>query len=236
MLGLRIGSPNGMSTVDDNHLHHDHTFPMTDVSSSPSQMAILAYGSLLSEPGEELAGLLGEQIDDMETPFPIELARACSCRDRAPTLAPVERGGASVRGALLLASPSASESALIDALWRRETRTERRDEETSPDGKDLLIRRAQSLEEAHGLKRVFYAHLKANIDDRRPEHLAEMAIESARAEAGQRREDGIAYLIDLKAEGISTPLLPAYENEILRRVEVNTLEAAREQLVQTEVA
>lgn len=192
---------------------------------------ILAYGSLLSEPWAELDELLTGRIDGVQTPFPVELARACSCRDYAPTLAPVETGGARVRGALLLARPSISEAVLTEALWRRETRTERRDDATSPEAKDLFIRRSRSLEDAHDLQRVFYVHLKANIDDRRPEHLAELAIESARSEAGQRREDGIAYLIDLKAEGITTPLLPPCKEEILRRTRAASLKTARERLV-----
>lgn len=194
-------------------------------------VGILAYGSLLSDLGEELAALVLDQIDAVETPFSVELARACSCRDRAPTLAPVETGGTPVQGAILLAGPSASEETVANALWRRETREQRRSETTSPDAKDLLIHRARSLEAEHDVDRVFYAHLKANIDDLRPEHLAELAIESARSDAGRRREDGIAYLIDLKAEGVSTPLMPAYEEEILQRTGTDTLEEARHMLV-----
>lgn len=204
--------------------------PNTQVD-PPPQIGILAYGSLLSDPGARLTGLIEKRLDGVQTPFPVELARACSCRDHAPTLAPVNAGGARVRGALLLARPSVSETTLTDALWQRETRTERRDEATTPETKDLLIRRARPLEEEHNLRRVFYAHLKANIDDRRPGRLAELAIESARSDAGRRREDGIAYLIDLKAEGVTTPLMPAYEEELLRRVGAATLEDAREQLV-----
>jgi hypothetical protein len=42
---------------------------------------------------------------------------------------------------------------------------------------------------------------------------------------------GVASLIDLKAEGITTPLMSAYGEELLRRAGADTLEAAREQLV-----
>lgn len=65
---------------------------MFDSSSSTPQVGILAYDSLLSEPGAELDGLIAGRLDGIETPFPVELARACSCRDNAPTLAPVETG------------------------------------------------------------------------------------------------------------------------------------------------
>lgn len=72
----------------------------------------------------------------------------------------------------------------------------------------------------HGLQRVFCAHLKANIDGRRPERLAELAIASARSKARRRREDGIAYLIGLKliglkTEDITTLFLPANGEGIL---------------------
>lgn len=207
------------------------TVNMNSSDASP-RLGILAYGSLLSEPGTELDELLVGRIDDVETPFPVEFARACSCRDNAPTLAPVETGGAPVRGAILLAAPSVSEATLTDALWHRETRTERRDETTTPETKDLLIRRAEGLEAEHGLRRVFYAHLKANIDDRTAEHLAELAIESARSEAGGREEDGISYLMTVKENGLSTSLLVPYEQEILRKTGTASLTEARRTLVE----
>lgn len=204
---------------------------MNSSEASP-RLGILAYGSLLSEPGTDLGELLVGRIDDVETPFPIEFARACSCRDHAPTLAPVETGGAPVRGAILLAAPSVSEATLTDALWRRETRTERRDETTTPETKDLLIRRAEGLEAKHGLQRVFYAHLKANIDDRHAGHLADLAIESAGSEAGRREEDGISYLMTIKQNGLSTPLLAPYEQEILRKTGAASLNEAQRALAE----
>ena len=54
--------------------------------------------------------------------------------------------------------------------------------------------------------------------------LAELAIESARLERTGR--DGITYLIDTKRNGILTPLSEAYEQEILRRLEVVDLNQA----------
>lgn len=206
---------------------------MPDASADrASQIGILAYGSLLSEPGTELHELLTARLGGVETPFRVEFARACSCRDNAPTLAPVESGGAPVHGAILTAEPCVSEEAIKDALWRRETREQRWEEATSPESRDLLIRRASSLERAYGLEKVFFAHLEANIEELTPAHLADLAIESARSEAGRRGEDGIAYLLAIKENGISTPLLTPYEREILRKTEESSLEAAREVLVE----
>lgn len=206
---------------------------MPDVpTDQASQIGILAYGSLLSELGTELDELLTGRIEGVETPFRVEFARACSCRDNAPTLAPVESGGAPVHGAILTADPSVSEETIKDALWRRETREQRREEATSPESRDFVIRRASSLEPAYHLDKVFFAHLEANIEDLTPAHLADLAIESARSEAGRRGEDGIAYLLTIKENGISTPLLAPYEREILRKTEEPSLEAAREALVE----
>ena len=196
------------------------------------KIGILADGSLLSDLGDHLSDLIIDRRCGIRTPFSVEFSRACSCRDHAPTLAPVEQGGAPVQGKLLLASPSVSESTLTDALWRRETRTERSGTASTPEAKDLLIRRARELETTHDLHRVFYAHLKPNIDDRSPENLASLAVKSARSKAGKQRRDGIAYLIDLETEGITTLLMPAYKAEILRQVGAETLRDARRRLLQ----
>ena len=56
------------------------------------------------------------------------------------------------------------------------------------------------------------------------EHLAELAIESARRENDGR--DGITYLMNAKRSGIVTPLSDSYEQEILRRTETYNLAGA----------
>lgn len=194
-------------------------------------LGVLAYGSLLDDPGEELGDLVAGRIEDVKTPFLVEFAHACSCRDHAPTLAPVTWGGASVTGAILTTGPGVSDEAVREALWRRETRSMRRDDSVEPEPMDRVVRRARPLGERYGLRAVFYAHLEPNIEDRSPDRLAELAIESARSEAGRRGEDGIAYLIGVKSHGISTPLLEPYERAILARTGADTLSAAREELV-----
>jgi hypothetical protein len=63
--------------------------------------------------------------------------------------------------------------------------------------------------------------LPATISPLTAEHLAELAIESARRERHGR--DGISYLIEAKRNGIVTPLSEPYEQEILRRTKTRNL-------------
>ena len=58
------------------------------------------------------------------------------------------------------------------------------------------------------------------------ENLANLAIKSAREVAGSKKEDGISYLLDIKQQGIRTPLMDDYEKEILRITSTSTLEEA----------
>ena len=58
-------------------------------------VGILAYGSLIDDPGSEIGEVIADVISDIETPFSVEFARSSSTRSGAPTLIPVEAGGAS---------------------------------------------------------------------------------------------------------------------------------------------
>ncbi len=84
----------------------------------------------------------------------------------------------------------------------------------------------RSLRNFDGLDVVLYAKLGANILDLSAMRLADLAIASAKAEAGKTGKDGISYLISVKRRGISTPLMPTYESEILRRTGASSLEEA----------
>lgn len=60
---------------------------------------------------------------------------------------------------------------------------------------------------------VLYTSISANIEPLTGQRLAELAIDSvARADPGL---DGISYLASARANGIETPLSPAYEAHIL---------------------
>jgi hypothetical protein len=91
----------------------------------------------------------------------------------------------------------------------------------------VLVRRVEDFE---GLDLVLYVEIGANILDPNPRRLAELAIRSAGSGAGRRGRDGISYLIDIRKNGVETPLTPEYEREILRLTGAETLEQAREML------
>jgi hypothetical protein len=191
------------------------------------RVGILAYGSLLEEPGAEIAPLIVENISRVETPFRIEFARSSPTRNGAPTVVPVESGGARVRGTILVLNENVSVEETRDLLWRRETRNEgtgqRYQRPTGPDPNRML---AEELPNFAGVAVVLYAKFGPTLSNPTPEELAELAIKSAMSEAGKRGRDGISYLISLQRQGIVTPLMPAYEQAVLEITGAVTLEDA----------
>ena len=189
---------------------------------SPS-IGILAFGSLIDDPGEEIEAALGGRKANVVTPFNVEFARKSTKRGGAPTLVPVENGGSPVRAQLLLLDVTEQEAK--DRLWRREI--DKVGEgghyvyQANPGPNTLIIDRYENFE---GLSVVLAARFPATIAPLTAEHLADLAIASlASAESGR---DGITYLIDAKRNGIVTPLSAAYEKEILRRTETADLTKA----------
>ncbi len=200
---------------------------MNPLSERIRHVGILAYGSLLEEPGAEIAPLIVENISGVETPFRIEFVRSSPTRNGAPTVVPVESGGARVRGTILVLDESVSLAQARDLLWRRETRNEgtakRYQRPLDPDPNKML---AEELPNFSDLAVVLYAKFGPTLSDPTPEELAELAIKSAMSEAGKRGRDGISYLISLKRQGIVTPLMPAYEKAVLRSAGTTSLEEA----------
>jgi hypothetical protein len=192
------------------------------------RLGILAYGSLLEEPGGELAPLIVERISGTQTPFRIEFFRSSPMRGGAPTVVPVENAGASVRGTVLVLHDSVSIEHARDLLWRRETRREgtgqRYQEPTGTADPNQMI--AEELPNFAGVATVLYARFGPTLSNPTPDELAVLAIRSATTEAGKRDRDGISYLISLKRQGIVTPLMPAYEQAVLERTRAASLEAA----------
>jgi hypothetical protein len=154
------------------------------------------------------------------TPFNVEFARKSASRDGAPTLAPVEQGGAPVSGAVFLLKPGITLEQASDMLWRRETNqvgTEARYNAKSPG--DIEIRIAENLA---GVREVLYAAPRVNLQAD-AKQLAELAVASTRAKA---LRDGINYLINAKENGIKTPLLEDYEKFILEETDETDLPAS----------
>ncbi len=198
------------------------------------RVGILAYGSLLSHPGAELAGLIERRIDGALTPFAVEFARAASRRSGAPTLAPVDRGGTQVEGSLLLLEKGTGLELARHALYRREINQVGSSELTydhhalsSPNRV-----RVDHLCDHWGCANVIYAKLPVTLEPD-PVDLAHRAIASARATAGREGRDGISYLMGVKANGVTTPLAPSYEREILRQTGTASLSEALKRTVRS---
>ena len=190
-------------------------------------LGILAFGSLLDDPGSELAALVVERRPT-RTPFAVEFARRSGTRGGAPTLVPVRAGGANVNAQVLVLQNDVSETAAADVLWRRETRqrigSKERYRPSAPWSPDRVrVARRRNLV---GVDTVLYTRITPNIRRRTPSALARLALSSARAPDVLPEHNGIAYLLHAKANGIATPLSGAYEAEILRRTNTRSLAEA----------
>jgi len=190
-------------------------------------IGILAYGSLIEEPGEEIEPLIRERRKGIQTPFSIEFARSSATRDGAPTVVPVESGGSPVLATILVLDNTISQEVAEDLLWRRETRNESSDKHYTPPSAPNPNRMvAEHISNFEGIDVVLYTRLGVNITDLCAAKLAYLAIKSARANAGCTGKDGISYLISVKRQGILTPLMQEYESEILRRTRALSLDDA----------
>lgn len=189
-------------------------------------LGILAYGSLIDEPGAELFEHIREIVRDVALPIKVEFARKSSSRGDAPTLVP-HPDGANVKGAILLLNCSIAQA--TDMLWRRETRTI----DTSrgyPGARNARPNAVQveTISNFGGCDNLLFTSIGANIEPLTSNHLAELAI----ASVGKARPglDGISYLMAANANGIITNLSPAYAAAILEQTGTASLEAARNQL------
>lgn len=176
---------------------------------------VLAYGSLVTDPGAELLPLVVEQRNAV-TPFNVEFARISKTRGLAPTLVPVEDGGAPVPCVILVLDVAVSVQDAESMLWRRETRTTdvSRGYPGRQDGKKNAVV-IERLEPFGGLDVVLYTRIAANAAHLTPLELAEHALASVHARPDERVADGVDYLIRVKAQGVITPKQPDYERAIL---------------------
>ena len=156
-------------------------------------IGILAYGSLIEDPGVEITPLIVSRTSDVETPFKIEFARKSSTRSYAPTLVCVSEGGSSVKGTILVLNSDVSLSEAESLLWRRETRKENSNlnytRQTNPGQNTMIV---EHISNFHGLSTVLFTKLGANIEYPTGDVLADLAIASARDDAGQKIMDGIS--------------------------------------------
>ena len=181
-------------------------------------IGILAYGSLIPNPGAEIGAATASRITGVETPFRVEFSRSSRVRDGAPTLVPVDKGGGRVSAVVIVLRESVTETAAQDMLYRRErNRVGSGDVYADVDQTNIDSAFLGRLDHFAGLDVVFHAALRANIEEPTPEMLARLAIASAVAPSGAVARDGISYLTAARDSGIVTPLTADYEREILRQ-------------------
>jgi hypothetical protein len=192
-------------------------------------LGILAYGSLIDDPGPELAAVVVRVIKEgVVTPFKVEFARTSATRAGAPTLVPVTTGGAHIPAQILVLRADIDESTAREILWRRETgRTGGALAlgNQTPAGANRIIERLQDF---HGISVVLYVRIGTNIARLTAQKLAELAIASVKFADLQEGRDGISYLAAALRNGVRTPLTGEFEQEIKRQTgAVSLAEALR---------
>ncbi|ULA70103.1 MAG: hypothetical protein LZF62_480304 [Nitrospira sp.] len=186
-------------------------------------IGILAYGSLIADPGDEIGPKIVMRIK-MQTPFPVEYGRMSQTRGGAPTLVPHPEG-TSVSGEILVLDDSVSTDEARNMLWRRERRRtgsgEQYVEGSSPNS--VLVRTFL----AHPcVVTVHYTdfHQEGKLARPSAAELAKQAVRSVKK--AERGKDGISYLMSAMASGIITPQTQSYFEEILRLTHTASLPEA----------
>ncbi|WKL48911.1 hypothetical protein Q1W71_03805 [Flavobacterium pectinovorum] len=193
------------------------------------KIGILAYGSLIDNPGKEIEPIIIDRIN-CKTPFKVEFARQSSSRDNAPTLIPYETGN-EVKAVILVLDNSTDLAQAKSILWRRERHKfdgKNYVEIINPTKNQVEVKCISNFE---NVEIVIYTSLGKNIDGEiTAEKLSQLAINSILSEAGEKEEDGIRYLNDSIKNSITTTLSKDYEQSILDYTETKTLEEAIEKL------
>ena len=194
-------------------------------------LGILAFGSLIDNPGKEISELETNRIK-CETPFNVEFARISSTRGNAPTLIPVEDGGKKVKADIIVLKSDTNIESAKSILWRRESHkinsTEIYTHTDNPGENKVVIR---ILPDFSNVQTVLYTSIGKNIEQPiTAELLASYAINSILSKAGQMEKDGLRYLLMAKRNGIITGLSVDYEKHILLKTNTTTLEQAIEKL------
>jgi hypothetical protein len=200
------------------------------------KIGILAFGSLIDNPGEEIKNIEIKRID-CKTPFKVEFSRISRSRSNAPTLIPIDDDIAKskrVKAKLIIVDPDIILDDAKSILWRREThntsdKSKIYREPKNPTSKNVLI---GELDNFCKTEKVIYTKflIQSEYKYLTPDQLADFAIKSILDEAGWKEKDGIRYLLSAKRSGIVTELSEEYEEKILEKTESETLEEAIEKL------
>jgi hypothetical protein len=199
------------------------------------RIGVLAYGSLIQDPGAELAGVEAERRSGIRTPFRVEFARSSAKRSNAPTLVPVDVGGAHVEATIIVLQEGVSLESARDIVYRREIgKVGDATKRYRPDPSRASQVYVEAVPSFADLDWVLFTRIAANIEELNAERLAQLAIESARGPVGVRRDDGIMYVRDAMSNGIRTPLLRPYVTAILERTGASSLDEAWDRVQETE--
>lgn len=193
-------------------------------------LGILAFGSLIDNPGEEISEIEVNRIE-CETPFNVEFARKSSKRGDAPTLIPFE-SGMPVKAIIIVLRNNIDINTAESILYRRErhvsNRTDVYEHSDNPGQNKVVVKRWENL---MNVKTVLSTALGCNLTQPlSPTLLANLAINSILSEAGEKEKDGIRYLLSAKKNGIVTRLSNDYEKQILALTETSSLEMAIDKL------
>jgi len=193
-----------------------------------SRVGILAYGSLIADPGRELKQHIVRRIRT-QTPFEVEFARSSKGRAGAPTLVPVPDGkGCHVQAYILVLGDEVIEQEACNMLYRREIncigeKSMTYDDERQRSKEDAVV--IEKLRDFEDVEVVLYTSLPPNIDildddnaspAEQASKLACLAKRSVKKETFCCQRDGIRYLADAIGHGIKTPLTDLYKCAVLR--------------------
>ncbi len=189
------------------------------------KIGILAYGSLIDNPGKEIEPLIIDRIECI-TPFKVEYLRKSRTRSFAPTLIPSENTGKNVKAVVLILNNKTDLNLAKSILWRRETGSLERDKDYKLSNNPSLNKvQVYTTYEIEGVETVLYTSIGNNIEGSvTPEKLSDLAIASILNEAGGKKKDGIRYLLANKKNGIVTELSEEYEKLILKKTDCQSLE------------
>ncbi len=190
-----------------------------------NKIGILAYGSLIDNPGKEIESLIIDRIE-CTTPFKVEYARKSKKRDFGPTLIPTENIGKKVKAVILVLKDETDLNLAKSILWRRETGNNDKNEEyTHSDNPTLNKVQVNIISKLNTVETVLYTSIGKNIEgDINPKKLSDLALKSILKDAGKKGEDGVQYLLDNKKNGIVTEFSEQYEKLILKKTECDSLE------------
>jgi hypothetical protein len=190
-------------------------------------IGILAYGSLIEQPGWEIEEATDHKISEVETPFAIEYARKSNSRSGSPTLVPVENGkGWQVQACILALRKGMRAYTAKNMLYRRELhrigdRNKRYKRPANVEENTVLVEEIRKYEK---MDIVLYTKIKANFieildngntDNEKGILLATAAINSITSTTFFSCQDGVYYLAEAMAFGVRTKLTEMYCGNIL---------------------